>query len=71
MVYFAPLLRTTKLLYNRLKCCLLYTSSLPGLTLALGEKDEFEDVMKTAEKAIREFINGEPVSYTHLCPTTL
>ena len=37
--------------------------SLPGLTLALGEQDEFEDVMKTAEKAIREFINGEPSSY--------
>ena len=37
--------------------------SLPGLTLALGEQDEFADVMKTAEKAIREFINGEPSSY--------
>ena len=33
------------------------------LLLALGEQDEFEDVMKTAEKAIREFINGEPSSY--------
>ena len=40
--------------------------SLPGLTLALGEQDEFEDVMKTAEKAIREFINGEPSSYKNI-----
>lgn len=37
--------------------------SLPGLTLAVDEQNEFEDVMVTAEKAIREFINGEPVSY--------
>jgi predicted glycogen debranching enzyme len=37
--------------------------SLPGLTLAVGEKDEFEDAMKTAEKAIRQFIAGEPVTY--------
>ena len=29
--------------------------SLPGLTLAVDEQDEFEDVMVTAEKAIREF----------------
>ncbi len=27
------------------------------------KQDEFEDVMETARKAIREFINGEPVSY--------
>ena len=37
--------------------------SLPGLTLAVDEQNEFEDVMVTAEKAIREFINGEPASY--------
>ncbi len=37
--------------------------SLPGLTLAVDEQDEFEDVMVTAEKAIREFISGEPSSY--------
>ena len=37
--------------------------SLPGLTLAVDEQNEFEDVMLTAEKAIREFINGEPASY--------
>ena len=37
--------------------------ALPGLTLALDEVDQFEDVMKTAEKAIRNFINEEPVGY--------
>ena len=37
--------------------------SLPGLTLALDEVDQFEDVMKTAEKAIRSFINDEPAGY--------
>ena len=37
--------------------------SLPGLTLAIDEIDEFEDVMKTAEKAIRNYINEEPVGY--------
>jgi predicted glycogen debranching enzyme len=37
--------------------------SLPGLTLAVDEPEEFEDVMITAEKAIRQFIKGEPVSY--------
>ena len=36
--------------------------SLPGLTLATDELSEFEDVMKTAEKAIRNYINGEPIS---------
>ena len=40
--------------------CLL---PLPGLTLAIDEIDQFEDVMKTAEKAIRNFINEEPVGY--------
>lgn len=37
--------------------------SLPGLTLAVNEQDQFEDVMKTAEKALRQFISGEPVTY--------
>ena len=37
--------------------------SLPGLTLAVGEQDEFEDVMKTAEKALRQFMSGEPMTY--------
>ena len=38
--------------------------ALPGLTLALDDEiDQFEDVMKTAEKAIRNFINEEPVGY--------
>ena len=37
--------------------------ALPGLTLALDEVDQFEDVMKTAEKAIRNFINEERVGY--------
>ena len=37
--------------------------SLPGLTLAVGEQDQFEDVMKTAEKALKQFIAGEPVTY--------
>jgi predicted glycogen debranching enzyme len=37
--------------------------SLPGLTLAVGEVDEFEDAMNTAEKAIRNFIEGKPVEY--------
>jgi predicted glycogen debranching enzyme len=36
--------------------------ALPGLTLAVNEFDEFEDVMKTAEKAIRDFINERPSS---------
>ncbi|MBP6065879.1 glycogen debranching enzyme N-terminal domain-containing protein [Bacteroides sp.] len=35
--------------------------SLPGLTLAIDEVEEFEEVMKTAEKAIRYFINDEPL----------
>ena len=37
--------------------------SLPGLTLAIDEQDEFEDVMKTAEKALRQFMAGEPSTY--------
>ena len=30
--------------------------SLPGLTLALGEREEFHSAMRTAEKALREFM---------------
>lgn len=37
--------------------------SLPGLTLAVDEPEEFESVMETAEKAIRCFINEEPYTY--------
>lgn len=36
--------------------------SLPGLTLTNNEVKKFEDVMETAEKAIREFMAGEPLS---------
>ena len=36
--------------------------SLPGLTLTNNEVKKFEDVMVTAEKAIREFMAGEPLS---------
>lgn len=36
--------------------------SLPGLTLSDGEEDRFERIMKTAEKAIREWIKGSPIS---------
>ncbi len=36
--------------------------SLPGLTITNGEFDKFEAVMKTAEKGIREFIEGKPLS---------
>ena len=36
--------------------------ALPGLTLAIGEVDYFEFVMKTAEKALREFMEGKPLS---------
>lgn len=34
--------------------------SLPGLTLAINEKAKYEEVMTTACKAIRDFINGKP-----------
>ena len=37
--------------------------SLPGLTLAVDEVDEFEETMRTAEKAIRCFINDETNPY--------
>ena len=36
--------------------------ALPGLTLAIGERDYFELVMKTAEKGLREFMEGKPLS---------
>ena len=35
--------------------------SLPGLTLTNNEIEKFELVMKTAEKAIHQFIAGEPI----------
>ncbi len=35
--------------------------SLPGLALTNNEVDKFESVMNTAQKAIRQFIAGEPV----------
>ena len=34
--------------------------SLPGLTLAIDEQNEFESVMETAQKAIYDYISGEP-----------
>lgn len=36
--------------------------SLPGLTLAIGEQNYFELVMKTAEKGLREFMEEKPLS---------
>jgi len=36
--------------------------SLPGLTLTNNEVKKYEDVMETAEKAIREFMEGKPLS---------
>lgn len=36
--------------------------SLPGLTLTNNEVKKFEDVMMTAEKAIREFMAGQPLT---------
>ena len=36
--------------------------SLPGLTLSIGEVERFEHYMATAEKAIRNYINKEPIS---------
>lgn len=36
--------------------------SLPGLTLCIKEPHHFEDVMKTAEKGIREFMAGKKVT---------
>ena len=34
--------------------------SLPGLTLSIEEEDYFELVMQTAERALREFMDGKP-----------
>ena len=34
--------------------------SLPGLTLSIEEEDYFELVMQTAERALREFMEGKP-----------
>ena len=36
--------------------------SLPGMTLCIGENERFERYMKTAAKAIRNYINKEPIS---------
>lgn len=36
--------------------------SLPGLTLSIEEEDYFELVMKTAERGLREFMTGKPLS---------
>lgn len=36
--------------------------SLPGLTLANNESEYFDKVMKTAEKAINDLIEGRPIS---------
>lgn len=36
--------------------------SLPGITLATDEKEHFESVMATAEKALRDFMAGKPIS---------
>ena len=36
--------------------------AMPGLTLAIGERDYFELVMETAEKGLREFMEDKPLS---------
>ncbi len=36
--------------------------ALPGLTLAIDEQDYFEMVMKTAERGLREFMGGKPLT---------
>ena len=36
--------------------------ALPGLTLAIGERDYFELVMRTAERGLREFMEEKPLS---------
>ena len=36
--------------------------ALPGLTLAIDEQDYFEMVMKTAERGLREFMDGKPLT---------
>jgi predicted glycogen debranching enzyme len=37
--------------------------SLPGLTLAVDEPEMFDSVMGTAEKALRQFMEGKPLTY--------
>jgi len=36
--------------------------ALPGLTLSIDEQDNYELVMKTAEKGLKEFMEGKPLS---------
>ena len=36
--------------------------ALPGLTLSIGEDDYFELVMETAERGLREFMEGRPLT---------
>lgn len=36
--------------------------SLPGLTLSIGKTEQFDRYMKTAEKALRDFMAGRPIS---------
>ena len=36
--------------------------ALPGLTLAIEEQDYFELVMKTAERGLRDFMEGKPLT---------
>ncbi|MBO4810841.1 MAG: glycogen debranching enzyme family protein [Prevotella sp.] len=36
--------------------------ALPGLTLSIEEQDYFELVMKTAERGLREFMDGKPLT---------
>ena len=36
--------------------------ALPGLTLAIGEQDYFELVMKTAGRGLKEFMQGKPLT---------
>lgn len=36
--------------------------ALPGLTLSIEEVEYFEDAMKTAEKGLREFMEGKPLT---------
>lgn len=36
--------------------------ALPGLTLAIGEIEEYHTIMNTAIKAINDFIDGNPIS---------
>ena len=36
--------------------------ALPGLTLSIDEQDYFELVMQTAERGLREFMEGKPLS---------